>query len=138
MRTCSTNVVYVDLKSISSITREEFEQIAGNIVKLFPNEIADSYYTAAQGSVQVQGKLYTAYNKLKARLREVGLITKRPKSRPRDRTYSDNRTRTELPFDDTVQSNTALNLMSVSCSKSGNIIVYISMIVYFDKKNNSR
>lgn len=117
-----------------SITREEFQQIAENIVKLLPKETAECYYTPSLGSVQVQGKLYTAYSGLKAKLRDVGLIGKRPKSKPGDRLCLVPEPSTGMLIDNTVQSETELNCTSMS--KPGNTVHFRACLFLQFRKFN--
>lgn len=63
-----------------SINRAAFETLRSLIVKIFPREPAQIYYTPAFKSQVARGKLYSAYTYYRRQLGAVGLIDIRTKS----------------------------------------------------------
>lgn len=53
-------------------------QIAELIVKTFPNEQVDTYYTPAQNGKKARGKVWDTYKHLRAALISVGILEARP------------------------------------------------------------
>ncbi|XP_055371751.1 uncharacterized protein LOC129618858 [Condylostylus longicornis] len=64
-----------------NIRKEDFERLASYIVKAFPNESKDSYYTKYSTGRLASGKLYDAYTNAKTKLAKKGLIHRRSRSK---------------------------------------------------------
>lgn len=56
--------------------KEEFLHISNAICQLFPGEVRQSYYIAAENSHQAKGKLRDAFNACRTKLAKAGIITR--------------------------------------------------------------
>ncbi|XP_075159118.1 uncharacterized protein LOC142232263 isoform X2 [Haematobia irritans] len=63
----------------TTLTREDFMELAKSIAEVFPLEIPETYYVPSIKKQIQKGKLYDAYNQSRTRLRAAGIIKRRHK-----------------------------------------------------------
>ncbi|XP_075159113.1 uncharacterized protein LOC142232258 isoform X2 [Haematobia irritans] len=71
------------------LDKNDFIQLATNIVEIFPTELVETYYVPRTANNAAMGKLFDAYNNCRTQLRQAGLIPKKSERSPNDLYDSD-------------------------------------------------